>query len=414
VKKGSTRLASGDKIPWFSIDWSGPKLKVLMLTDYFHPYVGGGVEKVVYEVSKRLVKMGCKVSVITLGNKRSIDTYVVDDITVYQLPSINLTGIIGLQLSLPRNIRSALRITEDLDPDVVHAHNIFFTTSLLAVLIKKSQARPLVTTAHLGDIQHLALTGRVKALAANAYERLFGRILLMVSDQVIAVSQAVRQHLMAIGVPSEKVAVIPNGVDLKEFTPAVNAAQNKEASVIFVGRLLPNKGLEYLVEAARLVVDGGLRHISFRIVGDGPYKTQVRNLVELKGLSHHFVFLGNVPSVSEILRHGGIFVRPSLTEGMPLTILEAMASQLPIVATRVAGTPELVTHNETGLLVEPGNIQQLADAIRHLATTPEFAQRLGQNAREYIEQNYKQRYSWESIALNTIGIYRSLGSELRC
>lgn len=378
-----------------------------MLTDYFYPQIGGGVEKVVYEVSKRLVKMGCEVSVITLGGCRSIDIYVVDGIVVYRLPSIDLTGIVGLQLSLPRNVCGALRIAKDLAPDVIHAHNIFFTTSLLAVLIKKICTRRLIVTAHLGDIHNLALTGRGKALVAMAYERLLGYIVLAASDKVIAVSQAVRQHLLAIGALSKKIFVIPNCVDLKEFNSVVNTTGDREVNVIFVGRLLPNKGLEYLVEAARLVIDKGLEGIKFRIVGDGPFRTQLENLIRRKGLDHYFDFLGKVPSVSEILREGGIFIRPSLTEGMPLTVLEAMASQLPIIATRVAGTSELVTHNETGLLVEPGNVQQLGDAILRLASSPELAQRLGQNARAFIERYYKQRYSWEANASNTLSVYKS-------
>jgi len=378
-----------------------------MLTDYFYPQIGGGVEKVVYEVSKRLVKMGCEVSVITLGSRRSIDIYVVDDVTVYRLPSIDLTGIVGLQLSLPRNVRDALCIAKDFAPDVIHAHNLFFTTSLLAVLIKKICTQRLIVTAHLGDIHNLALTGRGKALVAMAYERLLGYIVLAASDKVIAVSQAVRQHLLAIGALSKKVAVIPNGVDLKEFNSAVNTIGDREVNVIFVGRLLPNKGLIYLVEAARLVIDKGLEGIKFRIVGDGPFRTQLENLIKRKGLDQYFDFLGRVPSVSEILREGGIFVRPSLTEGMPLTILEAMASQLPIIATRVAGTSELVIQNETGLLVEPGNVQQLGDAILRLAGSPELAQRLGQNARAFIERYYAQRYSWEATASNTLSVYKS-------
>jgi glycosyltransferase involved in cell wall biosynthesis len=384
-----------------------PKLKVLMLTDYFYPEIGGGVEKVVYEVSKRLVKMGCDVSVITLGSRRSIDTYVVDNVTVYRLPSINITKIVGLQLSLPRNVRGALRIARDFAPDVIHTHNIFFTMSLLAVLIKKICTCRLIVTAHLGDIRNLALTGRGKALVAMAYERLLGYIVLAVSDKIIAVSHAVRQHLLTIGTLSKKVVVIPNGVDLKEFNSTVNTISDRAVNVIFVGRLLPNKGLKYLVEAARLVIDKGLESIKFRIVGDGPFRAQLENLIRQKGLGRYFDFLGKVPSVSEILREGGIFVRPSLTEGMPLTILEAMASRLPVIATRVAGTSELVIQNKTGLLVEPGNVKQLADAILRLANSPEFANRLGQNARAFIERYYKQRYSWEAAASSILSVYKS-------
>ncbi|MEM2440080.1 MAG: glycosyltransferase, partial [Candidatus Bathyarchaeia archaeon] len=103
------------------------KLRVLMLSDYFYPHVGGGVEKVVYELSKRLVGFGCNVSVITLGNVCS--SYTVDGVEVHMLPSIDLTKLFHLQLSIPKDIRTAVRIVRNYSPDIIHAHNIFFTTS---------------------------------------------------------------------------------------------------------------------------------------------------------------------------------------------------------------------------------------------------------------------------------------------
>lgn len=380
-----------------------------MLTDYFYPQVGGGVEKVVYEISKRLTKMGCEVLVITLGNCRSSDIYMVEDIKVCRIPSIDLSRALALQLSFPRSLHEILHVTKDFSPNIIHVHNIFFTTSLIGVLIKQLYNRKFIVTAHLGDIQNLALIGQLKAFSAMCYERFFGRIMLASSDKVIAVSNAVRQHLLSIGVPSEKIVVIPNGVDLEEFNSAVHKSKEEQINVIFVGRLLPNKGLEYLIDAAKSVVSKRSIGIKFKIVGDGSYRAKLENLVERNGLRSYFDFLGKVPKVSDVLHSGGIFVRPSLTEGMPLTVLEAMACQLPIIATNVAGTPELIIQNETGLLVEPGNVEQLADAILHLANSPEEAERLGHNARVFLECHYKERYSWETAASKTLSIYKSLG-----
>ena len=109
-----------------------------------------------------------------------------------------------------------------------------------------------------------------------------------------------------------------------------------------------------------------------------------------------------------MLRDGGIFVRPSLTEGMPLTVLEAMASGLPVIATRVSGTSEIIAHNETGILVEPGNVEQLAEAIKYLVESPEEALRLGRNARAYIERYYMKKFSWDAAASNVLSVYESL------
>jgi len=382
-------------------------VKILMLTDYFYPYVGGGVEKVVYEIAKRLSRMGCEVSVATLG-RNTMDVYTVDEIKVYSLRSMDLTRIFNLQLALPKKITEALRLVEDISPDIVHAHNIFFTTSLFGVLTKILYKRKLVLTAHLGSIRNLALTGHMKAFAVTCYEHLVGRVMFATSDAITAVSKSVQSHIVTLGAPLEKTFLIPNGVDIEEFQPAFVRYDNNHVDVISVGRLLPNKGFEYLVEAANLVVAKKPVGIKFRIVGEGPHKKYLEGLVRSKGLERYFEFMGKVPRVSDVLKEGGIFVRPSLTEGMPLTVLEAMASQLPIIATRVAGTPELITHNETGLLVDPGNAHQLADAILFLSNYPEFAEKLGRNAREFIERTYKQQYSWDAVARKYLSLYKSL------
>jgi glycosyltransferase involved in cell wall biosynthesis len=382
------------------------RLRILMLSDYFYPHVGGGVEKVVYELSKRLVEIGCEVLVITLGSNYSI--YSVDGIKVYRVASMDLTNIFQMQLSVPKDIRTVLHASKEFSPNIIHAHNIFFTTSLLAVLIKHTLHRKLVFSAHLGDISNLTLLGRWKALAAEIYEKIFGRIIISSSDVIIAVSDSVREHVLSLGASPNKVIVIPNGVDLKEFGPQANVQKGNESNIIFVGRLIPNKGLEYLVRAAKILVDEKLKRLKFKIVGDGPYRQQLEKLVAKNGLSTYFEFLGRVQRVSDVLRKGGIFVRPSLTEGMPLTVLEAMASGLPIIATNVGGTSEIIIHNETGILIEPGNVKQLAEALKYLIESPPEALRLGQNARTFIEHYYKEEFSWDKAASRILAVYESL------
>ncbi|MEM2517795.1 MAG: glycosyltransferase family 4 protein [Candidatus Bathyarchaeia archaeon] len=376
-----------------------------MFSDYFYPHVGG-VEKVVYELSKRLVKMGCDVLVVTLGENYLY--YDIEGVKVYRAAGIDLTKLFQMQLSIPKDVKRILNVAKDFSPDVIHAHNIFFTTSLLAVLIKHISHRKLVFSAHLGDVSNLALLGHGKVLAAKAYEKIFGKIILFSSDAIIAVSCAVRQHIISLGASPKKVTVIPNGVDLEEFSSSFDTQKNIRPDVIFVGRLIPNKGLEYLIEAAKILIRSGAAKIRFKIVGDGPYRQQIEELVARYGLSPYFEFLGHVPKVSEALRNGGIFVRPSLTEGMPLTVLEAMASGLPIIATRVSGTSEIIIPNETGILVEPGNVSQLVEAIKYLIESPTEALRLGRNARDFIERHYKEKFSWDAVASNILSVYESL------
>lgn len=380
-----------------------------MLSDYFFPQKGGGTEKVVYEISKRLTKMGCDILVITLGSNEAQGVYEVDGIKICRLPGVNLTDIIGLQTAFPKDVIGACRIAKDFQPHVVHAHNRFFSTTLLAVLIKRVCNTRLIVSAHLGDVRNLALIDRWKSLAVTAYEHTLSRFIFASSDKVIAVSEAVRKHLVSLGIPPKKIVLIQNGVDSEEFT-CVLPKYNPESytTILFIGRLLPNKGLKTLVEAARIISATSSRKITFKIVGDGPDRAQINELIEMYSMRDNFHFLGEVPRVSDVFQEGGIFVRPSLTEGMPLTILEAMSSGLPIVATNVGGTSELIKHNERGLLVEVDNEAQLAKAILNLVGNPKRAERLGQNARAFVKRHYEKKYSWNAVATKNHSVYKTL------
>jgi glycosyltransferase involved in cell wall biosynthesis len=159
------------------------KLRVLMLSDYFYPQIGGGTERVILEISKRLVKMNCEILVITLGKGRKKHFYQHQGIKVCRLPGIDLTGLIGLQTAFPKDIVGAFCVARDFHPDLIHAHNRFFITTLLSVLLKRVCNTRLILTAHLGDIRNLALIERLKTWAITAYEQTLCRVIFKSSDK---------------------------------------------------------------------------------------------------------------------------------------------------------------------------------------------------------------------------------------
>jgi len=373
-------------------------MKVLMVTDYFPPHVGGGTEKVVHEVSRRLVRMGCEVSVLTLRTREAPRYEVLDGIEVHRCDCLDLTPLTGVQMALsPSTLVELLRVCRAERPDVVHAHNIFFSSTAVSLLMQPVMKPPLLLTLHLGPpALGEGLAGRV----AGVYGRLLGRLAARRCRLVTAVSRAVRNHALAIGIPLSKVLVIPNGVDVEEFSSRAGGAARLRKRVVCVGRLLFNKGVQYLVEAAPKVLES-CPGTEFIVVGEGPMKAELMLRARAKGASASFRFLGQVPSVAEVLRGCDIFVRPSLTEGMPLTVLEAMACGLPVVASNVSGTPEVVVHGVNGLLVEPGHVGQLSAALTRLLQDEQLAREMGGRARASVEKSS----SWDRVAALTLEAY---------
>jgi glycosyltransferase involved in cell wall biosynthesis len=373
-----------------------------MLTDYFPPHVGGGVEKAVYEVSKRLVKGGVDVVILTLNTDRARDFEVLDGIRIHRCAMVSLTGVIGAQLSFsPSTPFKMLELCQKENPDIVHANNRFFFTTVCAAALKKLMRKPLIVTLHLGPMN---FKGRgVLGLAIRIYEGVISRSIVRLADEVMAVSGAVRDHALKLGARPDDVVEVPNGVDAQEFKPGVVSGSNGAKKVICVGRLIQNKGVQFLVGAAPLVLS---RHpnTKFIVVGDGPMKEDLIQLAGRLGVGSAFNFLGTVPSVADLLRSCDLLVRPSLTEGMPLTVLEAMASGLPVVASNVAGTPEIVHDDETGILVKPGDVDQLAAAVNRILSDEHYARGMGHTARCLINDHY----SWDRTVEGTLRAYEAV------
>jgi len=363
--------------------------------------VGGGVEKVVFEVSRRLVRMGVDVTVITLNTVMAKSFEILEGIKVYRCRPISLTEAARVQLtvspSLPLKIIETCKIEK---PDIIHANNRFFFTTICGAMLKKIIGKPLVTTLHLGPV---FLGGGFFDFIINTYEKTVSKWIIQSSDEIIAVSNAVMKHTLSLGASSSKVKVIPNGVDLEEFKPRRELEKTGVKRIIFVGRLFPNKGIQYLVKAAQIVL---AKHpcVEFIIVGRGPMEAELRKMVRRLNIEHAFKFLGIVPSVPEVMNQCDIFVRPSLTEGMPLTILEAMACGLPVIASKIPGSSEVVKDGETGILVEVGNVEQLGNAIIRLLEDENYAERIRTRAYEFV----KKHYSWDRIAEEYLKTYNDV------
>jgi colanic acid/amylovoran biosynthesis glycosyltransferase len=198
-----------------------------------------------------------------------------------------------------------------------------------------------------------------------------------------------------------RIHVVPCGTDLRRFTPQTGRRVGKRASlnVLTVGRLVAVKGHSVLLDAiGQLRARGGLR-VALEIVGDGPRRAALEERTRALGLTDLVTFHGRVGH-DDITRHyaaADVFCLPSFAEGVPVVLMEAMAMELPVVATDVMGVRELVEDGATGLLVRPGRADLLADAIARLAGDADLRRRLGAAGRQTVLREFDVRQAAEQI-----------------
>lgn len=208
---------------------------------------------------------------------------------------------------------------------------------------------------------------------------------------VICISEYAKSQLMALVAPTlwKKLHVIHVGLPIGQFEPVDQRAPDDRATILCVGRLVPEKGQAVLLEAvARLIVAGCELSVTF--AGDGPSRAELGATVERLDLAEYVSFAGAVgqEEIRELYGRASLFCLPSFAEGIPVALMEAMAMRCPVVSTRIAGIPELIEHGHTGLLVSAGAVDELAGALRRLLEDEALRQELGTRARAKVLSDF--------------------------
>jgi glycosyltransferase involved in cell wall biosynthesis len=384
------------------IGYTMESLSVLICLDHYPPS-DGGIEVVAENLANELVANGHEVAVLTLGSEEYGEYEHRDGVGVYRGKRIDLTDIIGLQSSISHNSPLKLRkLLREFDPDIVHVQGRFFFNTILGAIFANNpfKDRPkLVTTFQVGDIDNISGVG---GSVGRIYDQFIVRGLLSRSDGVITVSNAVAEYVQSLGIPRKETTVIPNGVDCEEFTPQRDT-EDDDVDIIYVGRLIENNGPDTFIQALPSVFEQAGERASVVIVGDGPMKSELEAKVASLGTENSVTFTGRVSHdrVADLMASAKVFCRPSLTEGLPLTTLEAMASGCPPVVTPVAGVPEIVEHETTGKLVSVNDVEDVAQALASLLKDPEERSTISTAAREFVVGNY----DWESRAESALQVY---------
>ncbi len=297
-------------------------------------------------------------------------------------------------LTMPLWLLKTVRCLRALRIDVVHTH-LFGTDMLGRVAGRLARVPVIVSTYHAPSTWKQKRSG--KYLLRKTLDALTANCL---TDGLTAISDAVSTYQATTGqIRRDKLRVITNPVrchrfrsdaDLRAAMRGELGVFEEERIVINVSSLAPIKGQAYLLRACPLLLDHPVRW-RLLLVGDGPLRSELERGAQSLGITDRVFFLGQRRDVSDLLRASDVFVMSSLSEGVSMAILEAMAAALPIVATRVGGNVDLIEPGHTGMLVEPRDESALAGAIRHLLDAPQEAALLGCNARRHVRQHHDAR-----------------------
>ncbi len=337
----------------------------------------GGTETHILELASRMDRSRFEVMVCTLKPGGAV----ADELKARGVRVVSLDGSGKWDLRVIVRLFKLLRAER---PDVIQAF-LFWANMSARVCGRILRAFPVISSYH----DEVVSEGRLV--------RLVDRLTLAWTEAVVCCSEAVRRSVESrIGETGTRCTIIPFGVDLARFQGTSAASHHEvglgegQRSIGTVCRLVePKKGLSVLLKAMEeLKRRHGMPPCRLVIVGDGPAREELELLRDRLGLASWIVFVGTRRDIPQVLRSMDIFVLPSLYEGFGIAILEAMAVGKPVIATRVGGIPEFVIPGETGVLIEPGNADVLADAIESLLRDSDQARRMGAKGRVRAQEHY--------------------------
>ena len=402
--------------------------RVAMYIWYFLPLVGGA-EKQCKILSEELVKKGTLVFIVTERLKGTKKFEIINGVQIYRVSSLNWlrrlpeyvrrqsNPIIKKEKEVCISKRKRFGLVKWLSKILTHKiPNYYFFISSLWTFYKKRKDFDII---HIHESQEIACFGIKIAKLLNKKvvikELISGDLLefkeqflglsrrIAQADCFIAISDAISRDMISLGIPKERVKKIPNGVDLSSDIWKNNDFPERPVICMTKINQLPNKGIDVLLEAWKILVQKHNRSPNLKIYGRGNPNIFYPMLTDLK-INNCVHFSGFAKDVRRTLLGASLFILPSRREGLSNSLLEAMSLGMPCIATDISGNQDLIQHGKSGLLVSSGNANALADAVIYMLDNPGKAKEMGYNARTTIEQQYNISY----IADRYIELYREL------
>lgn len=381
-----------------------------MLSWEYPPHKVGGLAEHVCELSRALTRKGLEVHVVTLGT-----------FPYEENGGVRLHGI-AIDISSPdfitrmneemMQIGASIIESHDTNIDIIHAHDWMVCRAAIDLAFRYQ--KPLVSTIHSTEF------GRSQGIKEGYQMRIheLEEQLVRLSAHVIVCSESMRREVQGLFGVTEKISVVPNGVDVSKFDFSVDRVAIKEKfcgsrrskMILFIGRLVYQKGVNVLIGAMPRIVAFCSRvdcDVKLVIIGEGPMRTQLERDAAYLGVSNHVVFTGYLDDYTarSLLKAADVVVIPSLYEPFGIVALEAMAAKTPVVASDVGGLSELISMDE-GVKVPPDNSDSLAEAIIKILFVKDENKRRTE-LEEMVEKGFQKALSlnWDKISEATTSVY---------
>ena len=344
-----------------------------------------GAQIMVENLSNELAKLKCEVNIASLYSEKTPITQRLSDnkIKVHFLGKKN-----GLDLSMILKLRQLIKTFR---PDIIHTHSYVLKYVMAAKLGMRKL--PVVHTIH-------NLADKETTRSNLKLEKLFFKYFNVCP---VAISPIIRESVSEFyALQAKRIPMIFNGVNLDGYIPKKNyTIDNTNIKIIHIGRFEEQKNHKKIIEAAR-ILKTRCPYVKFDLYGEGPLKEEIKNIIKQEKLEDTVRIAGLTSSPNIELTKSDIFILPSNWEGMPITLIEAMATGLPIIVTPVGGIPDMVSNGESALIIEnaPGD---LANAICTLVKNKQLREYLGKNA-----LNYSKYFSSEMMAKEYLNLYENV------
>ena len=383
-------------------------MKILMLTWEYPPRIVGGIARVVHDLSKRLIKDGHEVTVVTYKdgdtpayeNDKGVEVYRVENYMIH--PNNFIDWIMQLNFNL---IAKATEIIQKEGKfDVIHAHDWLVANAAKA--LKNAFDIPIVATIHATE------AGRNSGIHDDTQRYINDTewLLTYEATEVIVNSNYMKNHVQGLfGLPFDKINVIPNGINLTNFNGVDRDydfrrqyAMDNEKIILYVGRLVYEKGVQHLISAMPKILEN-YHDAKLIIAGKGGMLDELKGQAEAMGLSNKVYFTGylNSKQVQKMYKCADVAVFPSTYEPFGIVALEAMLAGVPTVVSDIGGLNEIVDHGLNGMKSYAGNSNSIADSVISLL----YDKQLAANISKKAKQKVKAEFNWNKIAQDTHYIY---------
>ena len=384
-------------------------MKILMLTWEYPPRIVGGIARVVNDLSKRLIKDGHEVTVVTY-REGDAPYYELDKgVKVYRVDNFMIRPNNFIDWLMQMNFNMVAKASEIIQKegkfDVIHAHD--WLVAYAAKTLKHSFNIPIISTIHATE------AGRNSGIRDEQQKYINDSewMLTYESTEVIVNSNYMKNELQRLfGLPFEKINVVPNGVNLLSFSGIDRDyefrrryAMDNEKIILFMGRLVYEKGVQHLIAAMPKILEH-YHDAKLVIAGKGGMMDELKQEADALGLGAKVYFAGymNGKDVQRMYKAADISVFPSTYEPFGIVALEAMLAERPVVVSDAGGLNEIVQHKENGMKCYCGNPNSIADSILELL----FDQQLCANVVKKAKAKVRNEYNWNKIAQDTHFIYQ--------